>query len=155
MPETKISRHCPFCQASIRDQAFFCPQCGNKLDPPAGSQRPSEIHDTDEVIVDGSQTLTEADFRARNPAAPLVDEAQQSPKESARQRARGEVGSRIQKVTNKARKGEVIQRVQKFREVSNVVINEANYDPSLRFVLVAAALFVMFLVIVLLNKLIG
>ena len=36
----------------------------------------------------------------------------------------------------------------------SLVIDEAAYDPSLRFVLVAAVAFVLFLVIVLLNKLI-
>ena len=36
-----------------------------------------------------------------------------------------------------------------------VVLDEAGYDPSLRFVLVAAILFVLFLIIVLLNKLIS
>ncbi len=45
-------------------------------------------------------------------------------------------------------------RVQKVRQMSSVVLDEAGYDPSLRFVLVAAALFVLFLVVVLLNKLI-
>ena len=60
-------------------------------------------------------------------------------------------------MTTKARdvEGDVKQRVQKFREISSVVIDEASYDPSLRFVLVAAALFVLFLVIVLLNRFIG
>jgi hypothetical protein len=38
------------------------------------------------------------------------------------------------------------------REISGVVIDEAGYDPSLRFVLVAVVLFVLFLIIVLLNK---
>ncbi len=51
--------------------------------------------------------------------------------------------------------GNVIHRVQKVREISSVVIDEAGYDPSLRFVLVAAVLFFVFLVIVLLNKLIS
>lgn len=150
MPE--ISRRCPTCQVVIRDQAFFCPQCGDKLDrpePPAVKRRPA-IHDTEEVVIDPNKTLTEADFRARNPAPTA------SPKPATRGKARTEVGAKIQKVTDKARgvEGDVKQRVQKFRDMSNVVIGEANYDPSLRFVLVAAALFVLFLVIVLLNKVI-
>ena len=48
--------------------------------------------------------------------------------------------------------GDVLHRVQKVRQISGVVLDEAGYDPSLRFVLVAAVLFVLFLVIVLLNK---
>jgi len=47
-----------------------------------------------------------------------------------------------------------LNRVEKFRQVSSAVIDEAAYDPSLRFVLVAAALFVLFLVLLLLSELI-
>jgi hypothetical protein len=85
-------------------------------------------------------------------------ETGQEAKESRKvgQVALGAVGSKIQRATTLARgvEGDVIHRVQKVREISNVVLDEAGYDPSLRFVLVAAVLFVLFLVIVLLNKLI-
>jgi hypothetical protein len=46
----------------------------------------------------------------------------------------------------------VIHRVKKVRQMSNVVWDEAGDDPGLRFVLVAAIVFVLFLVIILLNK---
>ena len=152
MPDPKISRRCPTCRASIRDNAFFCPQCGNKLDrPPMTPAQQEEIHDTEEVVIDPTKTLTEADFRARSPKQSATVEAK-----PAKAKALGEVGSKLQKVTNKARgvEGDVKQRVQKFRQMSNVVIGEANYDPSLRFVLVVVALFIVFLLIVLLNKVI-
>jgi hypothetical protein len=45
-------------------------------------------------------------------------------------------------------------RVEKFRQMSTAVIDEATYDPSLRFVLVAAVLFVLFLLLLLLSELI-
>jgi hypothetical protein len=48
--------------------------------------------------------------------------------------------------------GDVVQRGQKLREMSSVVLDEASYDPSLRFVLVAAVLFFLFLIMVLLNR---
>ena len=123
------------------------------------------------------QTLTEADFQSQQeqsqqkqaqpkPAPPPAQSVQpapppemtrQQPRLQASQRALGEVGARIHRATTRARDVEenVVQRVQKFREISSVVIDEAGYDPSLRFVLVAGALFVLFLVILLLNKLIG
>jgi len=44
--------------------------------------------------------------------------------------------------------------VEKLRKVSSVVIDQAAYDPSLRFVLVAAVLFLIFLVILVLNELV-
>lgn len=40
----------------------------------------------------------------------------------------------------------------KVREISTVVLDEASYDPSARFVLVAAVLFVLFLVILILSE---
>jgi hypothetical protein len=70
--------------------------------------------------------------------------------------ALGAVGAGIQRATTLARdvEGDVIHGARKVREISSVVLDEAGYDPSLRFVLVAAVLFLLFLVIVLLNKLI-
>ena len=50
---------------------------------------------------------------------------------------------------------EPAKRVEKIRHVSNVVIEEASYDPSLRFVLVALALFVVFIVLLVLSKVMG
>jgi hypothetical protein len=46
-------------------------------------------------------------------------------------------------------------RLEKIREVSSVVIDQAAYDPSLRFLLVAAGLFLVFLVLLILSKVIG
>jgi len=46
-------------------------------------------------------------------------------------------------------------RVQKLRHVSSVVIDQAAYDPSLRFLLVAAAMFLLFLVLLIMSKVIG
>ena len=57
-------------------------------------------------------------------------------------------------VVHKPADHSVKARVEHIRKVSSVMIDQAAYDPSLRFVLVAAVAFVLFLVIVLLNKLI-
>jgi hypothetical protein len=168
MPQPVISKRCPSCGASIRVRAFFCPQCGQEI---TGAQdQTASLHDTHEIIRDGV-TLTEADFQARQKPRPTnptetakparVDGPSEKPRDKPKgpvgQRARGEVGARIHRATTKARdvEGNVVQRVQKFREISSVVLDEAGYDPSLRFVLVAAALFLLFIVIVLLNKVIG
>jgi hypothetical protein len=68
----------------------------------------------------------------------------------------GAVGAKLQRATTLARdvEGDVIHRVQKVRQISHVVLDEAGDDPGLRFVLVAAVVFILFLFIVLLNKLI-
>jgi len=49
----------------------------------------------------------------------------------------------------------VSPRVDRLRKASSAVFEEAAYDPSFRFVLVAALLFIVFLAIVLMSKLIG
>ena len=49
----------------------------------------------------------------------------------------------------------VLARVEKLRHVSSVVLDEAGYDPSLRFVLVAVVLFVLFLALLFLSKWLG
>ena len=46
-------------------------------------------------------------------------------------------------------------RVEKFRKVSSIMIDQAAYDPSLRFLLVAAAFFILFLILLILSKVIG
>jgi predicted RNA-binding Zn-ribbon protein involved in translation (DUF1610 family) len=46
-------------------------------------------------------------------------------------------------------------RVEKLRHVSSLVIDQAAYDPSLRFLLVAAAFFILFLVLLIMSKVIG
>lgn len=161
MSEPEISRRCPACGASIRDKAFFCPQCGGPLHE--GSEKETAaLHDTQDIVRD--VTLTEADFQAppkpRNqPIAvgPPPQPARPAKPKKQASRAKEEVGARIQRATDRARGVEenVAQRVQKFREISSVVIDEAGYDPSLRFVLVAAILFVLFVLIVILNKFIA
>jgi hypothetical protein len=144
---------------AIREQAFFCPQCGKDLTqlhpnfnativetaPPETKQK-----DTTELI--------EAPSPKEAPAAVAPPEAAppSSRKAPIRQQALGKMGAGIQKATHVARdvEGNVVHRVQQLREVSSVVIVEASYDASLRFVLVAAALFILFLVMLLLSKVI-
>lgn len=46
-------------------------------------------------------------------------------------------------------------KVEKLRQVSSIMIDQAAYDPSLRFLLVAAAFFLLFLVLLILSKVIG
>ncbi len=87
----------------------------------------------------------------------MKDPANESARASVGQPARGAVGAKIQRATTIARdvRGDVVQRGQKVRHISSVVLDEAGYDPSLRFVLVATVLFLLFLIIVVLNKFIS
>jgi hypothetical protein len=53
------------------------------------------------------------------------------------------------------REGQVLGRVDKIRKVSSVMIDQAAYDPSLRFLLVAGVLFVVFVILMILSKVLG
>ncbi len=145
MPDPKIARRCPSCGASIRDVAFFCPQCGKELSQPGAKQNP--IH----------QSQTEPLHQNTAPLNDTLAEPRRDPQKDPAKAvapAFGAVGAKLQRATTLAREveGDVVQRVKKVREISSVVLDEAGYDPSLRFVLVAAILFILFLVIMLLNR---
>jgi hypothetical protein len=58
-------------------------------------------------------------------------------------------------VTRVGSEDSVLGRVEKLRKVSTVVIDQAAYDPSLRFLLVAGALFLLFLLLLILSKVMG
>ena len=47
------------------------------------------------------------------------------------------------------------ERVDRIRKVSSVVIDQAAYDPSLRFLLVAAFLIILFVILMVMSKVIG
>lgn len=181
MSEPEIARRCHACGASIRDHAAFCPQCGKKLEtassPESGSHGASE---STAVVTAPLQSEPSEPPKVEEPVARISSQSPQSPaktglvqpKQSSApepdrrdQKPAGTHGAqlvagarqRVQRATGVAKHvgGDVVQRGQKLREMSSVVIDEAGYDPSLRFVLVAAVLFFLFLIIVLLNRFIG
>lgn len=94
------------------------------LDPPTQQEDQAEI--ATPVVAGGTDTA--------------------GPRMSAMKVARGTVGRA------RAARNDVSQGVGKLREISSVMLDEATYDPSLRFVLVAVALFVLFLIILFLSE---
>ncbi|MEP6719530.1 MAG: zinc ribbon domain-containing protein [bacterium] len=159
MSDPIIARRCPWCGVAIREQAFFCPQCGKdltQLHPDFSATMvetaPPETKRKDTAELIDPQTPKEAPA-AVAPPKPAPASSRKAP---IGQQALGKMGAGIQKATHMARdvEGNVAHRVQKLRDVSSVVIDEASYDASLRFVLVAAGLFILFLVILLLSKVI-
>jgi len=48
-----------------------------------------------------------------------------------------------------------VKRVGKIHHVSTAMLEEATYDPSLRFVLVAVGLFIVFVILLVLSKVMG
>ena len=162
MAKPEIARRCPVCGASIREAALFCPQCGEEM-----AQQKLEEQPTTSVIttplVDSLTAHDEADpegHRAdhdEEKLEPTEDAAIPTKKTPTAKAPAGKVRNKIQRATTLARDGggDMIHRVQRVRQISSVVLDEAGYDPSLRFGLVAAALFLLFLLVLVLNKLIG
>jgi hypothetical protein len=62
---------------------------------------------------------------------------------------------RVRSAAREAVEEKLGPRVEKLRHASNVMLEEATYDPSLRFVLVAAAAVILSLLLLLLNYLLG
>lgn len=179
--EPQIARRCPFCGASIRTRGDFCPQCGQQVPARGSTSESVAVGETAEVIrpadtlpvnFSGAATteLTH-DYLAPNQSETIplepptrrdVTTAQEAPTAalpSAEFRpanvsagSPGAVGRA--RAAGEALGGNVMQSVGKLREISTVVADEAAYDPSLRFLLVAAILFVLFLIILILSEVI-
>ena len=131
MSDPEIARRCTVCGVSVRQRAAFCPQCGNPITDASLAPVPDTTFDT---------APTEAlrpDPAATQPLSAVVPPpppAQNTPTTSH---------------------DGVLGRVEKFRKVSSVMIDQAAYDPSLRFLLVAAAMFLLFVVLLILSKVVG
>lgn len=164
MSEPEIARRCSSCGASIRDAASFCPQCGKKLSQTDSSDSKQKYSALTAPLIEASAEKPPVKAeKSADPTQPLTEppppprkavEPMESKKTPGGPATVGKVRGGIQRATTLARdvEGDVIHRVQKVREISSVVLDEAGYDPSLRFVLVACALFIVFLIIALLNK---
>ena len=135
MSEPEIARRCTSCGASVRDHALFCPQCGNPI-PRASS---TTVHAVADTIIDTTPT---------DPGAtqPLSAVAPPRPQTTA---------TPTLDPVLKAHEDGVRGRVEEIKKVSTVMIHQAAYDPILRFLLVAAGLFLLFLVLLILSKVIG
>ena len=150
MPEPEIARRCPSCGAAIRQVAYFCPQCGKEVVKLGVKPPQNPVH----------QATTEPLHQNTAPLNDTLAEPRRDPPKGSKKAgsaAAGAVGAKLQRAGTMVRnvEGDMVQRVKNVRKISTVVLDEAAYDPSLRFVLVAAILFILFLVIMLLNKFIA
>ena len=136
MSEPEIARRCSSCGLTVRQSAMFCPQCGN---PIAKQQATTEVAHT--APTQALRTVTTADDSPPSPPAASPQAIHPPPTQSH---------SALTGVADNVR-----DRVEKIRHVSSVVLDQAAYDPSLRFLLVAVLLFVVFVILVILSKVVG
>jgi hypothetical protein len=137
MSEPEIARRCTACGVSVRQSAMFCPQCGN---PIVKQQTTTEVAHT--APTQALHTFTTAD-----------DSPPQNSQTAPTQALHSSPTQNPSALTGVAEN--VRDRVEKIRHVSIVVIDQAAYDPSLRFLLVAAVLFVLFVILVIFSKVLG
>lgn len=181
MTDPEISRRCRFCGASIRVRGFFCPQCGEatseEAPDSASEERSMETEEValplDTVAVDLDRLPT-ADISINRAASanaetvplfPLPGMPEASTSEPDHVGANAPTspphfqssGARLPVGASRTRSmsqvpADVKRGLGKVREISTVMLDEAAYDPSARFVLVAAVLFVLFLIILILSE---
>ena len=154
--QPEISRRCPACGASVRERALFCPNCGRPrsrsvLAAPEPTVEPVALERAPAEEVSSNET---GSHEAK--VSPTRSPAPESAGSAARSQSRG-ARDKLQRASTAARGTleENVKRVEKIRHASSAVIEEASYDPSLRFVLVALALFVVFVVLLVLSKVMG
>ena len=163
MPDPEIDRRCTACGASVRSRALFCPQCGEAI---PGHSEPGREHESNTTTADSAPTVRLVRDAAPDPSEtqPLIavpDLSETQPLSVATQTVLDQSAAtrhpNLRRATHVARGVEenVLGKVEKIRKASSVVIDEAAYDPSLRFILVAAALFLLFLFLLILSKVLG
>jgi uncharacterized Zn finger protein (UPF0148 family) len=158
----EISHRCQACGASTRDfgeGVLFCPECGKPLATsdatPQAEPQPVSAQESDAGTSASSPPTPDRDQSATDASAKAgkVPGHAREERATARERTR-ETLQRASQKTRGAIEGNV-KRVEKIHHVSSVVLEEASYDPSLRFVLVALGLFALFVILLVLSKVMG
>ena len=145
MPQPEISHRCASCGASIREPAMFCPDCGKPLSRPAPKPEPHVAAEAGAPAV-ANVTAQDSGKKLDPPADPVSKAGTYGKARDSLHRA---------STATRGALADNVKRVEKIRHISSVVLGEATYDPSLRFVLVALGIFVVFLVLLLLSKVMG
>jgi len=158
MSEPEISRRCLACGASVRRQARFCPQCGGSMAvaPPARraaewpveDRRRSGARRRDEAEAPATPLKSNAPPYSSRPRPPEAAAAATDPP-ALRPKAPGETPSKQQRTEAE---GNSRPHAGKLRDASIFVLDEASGDPGVRFVLIAIAIFVVFLLFLLINN---
>jgi hypothetical protein len=173
--EPEISHRCPSCGAAVRARAAFCPQCGRPTQKGEGTEQSLAVEAVEppQLSAPEGEPLAEAQSAKVADSEPVASSYSETSVVESQdvedvERARVEVaggpvvegGARVKRhrVAEAARDArEAVEerlgpRVEKLRKASNVVLDEAAYDPSLRFVLIAIFIFIVFVVILLISS---
>jgi predicted nucleic acid-binding Zn-ribbon protein len=150
----EISHRCPSCGAAVREhEALFCPECGKALKDTSPTPAPAE---PDGIVQNATAATPESGTPTFSAPARVEANASSHPHRIADKTR--ETLHRASAAASAAARGvieEPVKQVEKLRHASTHVIEEASYDPSLRFVLVALGLFIVFLIVLVLSKVMG
>ena len=143
---------------------MFCPECGKPLVEAKQATEPSE---PEVVAMKTSPNEIPAEAVVTAPSSPdppltassdSVDPDKAATRaDGARHGARQRTRDTLHRASNVARGAieDNVKRVEKIHHVSTVMFEEAHYDPSLRSVLVAVGLFLVFVLLLVLSKVMG
>ena len=157
---------------------MFCPECGKPLAqaapkaPTANASPDAEQPAAAEIPVPALTSSTELVEPGKDPLAgrPAVvpeevkadpvsrrNQTHQPTEPEARPGTRERTRERLHRASSVARGAleDNVKRVEKIHDFSTAMIEEAHYDPSLRFVLVALGLFIVFVILLVLSKVMG
>jgi hypothetical protein len=155
MPDPEISGRCPSCGASVKRRASFCTQCGSTIGIPGrdGSARKSGLPPKKGVT-----------FAKRQPAPKdlKMDDLKREEvgKETGALSERTLISTFFQTQSNSGRrdggieaarakvKDNLLPKMEKLRQASHDVLDEAAVDPSVRFLVVAVALILLSLILI-------
>ena len=132
---------------------MFCPECGKPLATAAPSP-PVARQTSPEVGAAAADVSAPAAAEGGEPAAVKT----KTTRAADMVRHGGEKTRETLHRASSVARGAIednVKRVEKIHHVSTVMLEEAHYDPSLRFVLVALGLFVVFIILLVLSKVMG
>jgi DNA-directed RNA polymerase subunit RPC12/RpoP len=163
--DPEISHRCSNCGAAIRSRAQFCAQCGKQVKKDAAGSKPVVAPSEPKKAKRSEKEMKTTPLTPlKQPAEPVAEATPNANAQAALETLDGthavpavwvdEKQAKKHRVKDAARgmvKENVKPRVEKLRKVSNVVLEEAAIDPSLRFVLIAALIFIVFVTVLLLS----
>ena len=160
----EILHRCESCGAIIREAAMFCPECGKPLavtkqEEPDVNDKASAGPSTEAAASTSEQSMPSSGMEnhAANADQAKADSEPVKAATSERHGARERTRETLHRASTAAR-GAIerpVKQVEKIHHVSTVMLEEAHYDPSLRFVLVALGLFILFVILLVLSKVMG
>jgi hypothetical protein len=156
MSDPEIDRRCVVCGASVRPTALFCPQCGQPISKQTDSTDGGKTPDLSETqplraVPEVGETLplrTIQDLSETQPLTALPPAVVSTTPVQNKPKPKRPTVARLAEEDPKGPVG-------RLRKASSVVIDQAAYDPSIRFLLVAAVLFLLFVVLLVLSKVMG